>query len=141
MGDFWLRRITQAGIGVGVGIVSINLARLLGVRLMESVDAEVSVGPLASGGFDDLLGYLIFFVLLFALPNWSALADPLRKTRLSLFQVGLCLVCAIFAASLQQIEPTWHGVVAAVAAISTQLAAPWLAPNQREQLVRERGFE
>jgi serine/threonine protein kinase len=141
MGDFWLRRITQAGIGVGVGIVSINLARLLGVRLMESVDAEVSVGPLANGGVDDLLGYLIFFVLLFALPNWSALADPLRKTRLSLFQVGLCLVCAIFAASLQQIEPTWHGVVAAVAAISTQLAAPWLAPNQREQLVRERGFE
>jgi serine/threonine protein kinase len=140
-GDFWIRRITQAGIGASVGVVSISLARLLGVRLMESVDAEVSAGPLAAGGLDDVLGYLIFFMLMFALPNWSALADPLRRTRLSLFQVGLCLVCAVFAASLQQIEPTWHGVLAAVAAISTQLAAPWLAPNQREHLVRERGFE
>ena len=29
----------------------------------------------------------------------------------------------------------------AITAVSTQRAAPWLAPGQREQLVRERGFE
>jgi hypothetical protein len=85
--------------------------------------------------------YLLFPAVVFALPNWSAVADPLRKTRLSLFQVGICLLCAVFAAELMDIDAKWQGVLFAITAVSTQLAAPWLAPGQREQLVRERGFE
>lgn len=139
--DFWLRRLTQAAIGVGVGLLSISLARLLGVSLMDSVAAEVSVGPGGAGGVGNLLGYLIFAAGVFAIPNWSALADPLRKVRLSLFQVGICLVCAIVAARLNQIEVTWHGILVAIAAVSTQLAAPWIAPVQRQQLLQERGLE
>jgi hypothetical protein len=130
LGDFWLRRLTLAGIGVAVGLVSFMLARFIGVDL-------VAGGPEMVSSFS----YLLFPAVVFALPNWSAVADPLRKTRLSLFQVGICLLCAVFAAELMDIDAKWQGVLFAITAVSTQLAAPWLAPGQREQLVRERGFE
>jgi hypothetical protein len=137
LGDFWLRRLTLAGIGVAVGLVSFMLARFIGVDLVDSVRAPAAGGPEMVSSFS----YLLFPAVVFALPNWSAVADPLRKTRLSLFQVGICLLCAVFAAELMDIDAKWQGVLFAITAVSTQLAAPWLAPGQREQLVRERGFE
>jgi serine/threonine protein kinase len=137
LGDFWLRRLTLTGIGVAVGLASFMLARFIGVDLVDSVRAPAAAGPeLVSS-----VSYLLYPAVVFALPNWSAVADPLRKTRLSLFQVGICLLCAVFAAELMDIDAKWQGVLIAITAVSTQLAAPWLAPGQREQLVRERGFE
>jgi hypothetical protein len=137
LGDFWLRRLTLAGIGVAVGLASFMLARVLGVDLVDSAIASASSGPEKFSSFS----YLLYPAIVFALPNWSAAADPLRKTRLSLFQVGICLLCAVFAAEMMQVDAKWQGVLIAITAVSTQLAAPWLAPGQREQLVRERGFE
>jgi hypothetical protein len=137
LGDFWLRRLTMAGIGVAVGLASFTLARFLGVDLLESFSTPSSGGRDMVSGFS----YLLFSAVVFALPNWSALADPLRKTRLSLYQVGICLLCALFVAMFIDMDAKWQGVLIAITAVSTQLAAPWLAPGQREQLVRERGFE
>jgi hypothetical protein len=137
LGDFWLRRLTLAGIGVALGIASFGLASFLGVGLIESNETTAA----RASGAASVFSHLLYPALVFALPNWAALADPLRKTRLSLYQVGICLLCTMFSALLMHMNATWQSVLVAIIAVSIQLAAPWIAPAQREQLVRERGFE
>lgn len=136
-GDWWLRRLTMVGMGVGTGLASYGLASMLGVSLAETLTySQASAFPQVDS-LPPLVSYLVFFAALFGLPRWAHQADPNRKTRLSLLRVGFCLVCAVIVSHFFDFEPMWHGVIAVVTAVSTQLAAPWLSAKHRDMLFQQ----
>ena len=141
-GDSSLRRLTMTGIGAVVGLASFGLAQLLFIDFQQP---DSSLAPLSAlptiDSFPPLVNYLIFFAAMFGILRWWNQADPNRKTRLSLVSVGLCLVCAVILSHVMNFEPIWNGIFAVVVSISTQLAAPWIMPQQRaaiyHQVVRQ----
>lgn len=136
VGDFWQRLLTLAWIGIAVGVASFALARFVGVNVFDS-----KLAPFSEPFFQLSYYYVFIPAGVFLIPTWSTLADPLRKTRLSLFYVGICVLWALIVLGLGELDAKWPVSMIAITAFAIQLAAPWLTPAQREQLVRERGFE
>jgi hypothetical protein len=78
--------------------------------------------------------YLVYFGGVFALLRWWRFADPTRKTRLSLWSVCLSWLAAMLLAEAFRF-PQIAGCLAIVgAAISIQLAAPWIDRKQRKEI-------
>jgi serine/threonine protein kinase len=78
--------------------------------------------------------YVAYFAFLFVLPRWWRQTEYIRSTRLSLW----CVVTCMFTAWLLHIFwwfPQPIGMIAAaVIALSTQLASPWMPPSQRRAI-------
>lgn len=136
-GDPWLRRLTMCGIGLLTGLVSFFIALLLNVNSTNPMVAigETSTGTqLAMGNIPALLNHLLIFTLLFGIVRWWKQADPVRKTRLSVWSVGTCLIWAVALSYLLGLDPFWFCIMAMVISASTQLAAPWLHPTVRHKI-------
>ena len=82
-----------------------------------------------------LPAYLVFFMVLFGILRWWRQADPIRKTRLSIWSVGICLIWAAVFSHVLGFDPLWNCILAGVISVSTQLAAPWFHPETRESIV------
>ena len=144
-GDQLIRRITMLGIGLGVGTLAFLVGGYLNIHgtSLASLDSDVSQLPVIgdrlylSQGGHSWPAYVIGFAGLFAVIRWWKLTDPIRKTRLSLFGVGLCIVFAILFGSIFGIDLAWIGVVAGLTAVATQLSSPWIHPKNRDAWLRE----
>jgi predicted outer membrane lipoprotein len=140
-------RITMLSLGAVVGVV----AWLMGNALMletphwgEPVSIRegllshelLELGP-TLGVNPPLAMYITYFAFLFLLLRWWRQAEFTRGARLSLWTV---LVCVFWAWLLQFFwwfpQPTGM-MAAAVIAISTQLASPWLPPSRRRAISAE----
>ncbi|MCH2181210.1 MAG: serine/threonine protein kinase [Mariniblastus sp.] len=128
-GDPWLRRLTMAGIGLLVGLVSFLLASTLNIHTTTSIHELDTASP-GPGLFNQLL----MFTLLFAIVRWWKQTDPVRKTRLSIWSVGICLIWAVALSNLLGLDAFWNCMMALMISASTQLAAPWLQPTVRQQI-------
>jgi hypothetical protein len=78
--------------------------------------------------------YVAYFAFLFVLPRWWRQTEYTRATRMSLW----CVIACVFAAWLLHIFwwfPQPQGMItAAVIALATQLASPWMPPSQRRAI-------
>jgi hypothetical protein len=74
---------------------------------------------------------MAFFGTLFPVIRWWRQADPLRRTRLSLFSIVWCVFVACVIAALLELSQAWVIMVACAMSFSVQLASPWLHPRQR----------
>jgi len=128
-GDPWLRRLIMGGIGLLIGLVSFWLASTLntgGSAPIHEMDG-VSAGT-------GLFTQLLMFTLLFSMVRWWKQTDPVRKTRLSIWSVGICLVWAVALSYLLGLDPFWSCMMALIISASTQLAAPWMPPAVRQEI-------
>jgi len=78
-----------------------------------------------------LLAYLAVFGTLFMAIRWWFQADPLRRTRLSLWSMFVCIIMAAAAASVWQFPQPWLVMAACAISVSVQLASPWVHPRLR----------
>jgi Na+-transporting NADH:ubiquinone oxidoreductase subunit NqrB len=72
-----------------------------------------------------LFAYLAYFGGMFAVVRWWKQADPLRKTRLSVWATGTCVLVAAIVDSVWRFPQPWGMMVAAIISISVQLVSPF----------------
>jgi hypothetical protein len=80
--------------------------------------------------------YVVYFGFLFLVARWHRLADPLRRTRFSLWSTAVFTAWAFLVSMFWAFPQPWGLIVAATTAISVQLAAPWVSPHERRNAIR-----
>jgi hypothetical protein len=139
-GEAWHRRFVSIVLGIAVGLVSWGVAQALHIdwqNISQMAIQPVALTPLSETMLTDGNGaptwpaYALFFGLLFGVLRWWRQADPLRRTRLSLWGVGVCLIAATLLGEMFFIPSPWHAVAGVVIAASIQLSATWLHPQRR----------
>ncbi len=143
-GDAMLRRLVMLVAGLAVG----GAAYLTAAALIATPDSPAAALPNSpkfhihpvghwSTPFYDVNGtpeasaYLVYFGALFACFRWWKQADPLRRTRLSVWGTVVCVVVAWLVDALWAFPQPWGLLVAAITSISVQLASPYLSDEQR----------
>lgn len=151
MGKFWenhhgdplTRRFVTLCGGVVIGLLAFAISTFLQIDWQGPyepvVEFEFGRSPfeaslLLENGSPKLLSMMIFFAGLFASRRWWKQTDPVRRTRLSIWSVGLSLVWALLLGQFLRIPLPWSVFVAVMISVSTQIAAPWLTPEQRQRI-------
>ena len=142
-GDVWLRRLATGCLGVGIGLVSWFGGQYLNLPFDRMVLSEASVeGPLKEIALQlpIALAYPMFFGGLFLVIRWWRLADPIRRTRLSIWSIGQILIWSILLAWLGGLDPVRHAILVTVIAVGVQLAAPWIPRMHRDVIAKGAGL-
>ncbi len=136
-GDPWLRRLTMACIGLAIGIVAWLVSVYLNIptEMLFSSEPVAKTAGWGARSLPAMPAYPIFFALLFLVVRWWRLADPLRRTRLSVWSVLWCAIVGAIAAELVGLDPNRHAILATVIAASIQLASPWMPVFRRYQIL------
>lgn len=133
-GHEFQRRMMLAGVGLLTGIVGIAAAiffhldlsfRHFDIAILDRID----LFKLPTG-----FSWIAFFIVLFMTIRWWNFCDPLRASRLSLWNVGICLVVAAAIGQLMGLPLMTTCIFSLAVSASIQLAAPWLHPKQREAI-------
>jgi serine/threonine protein kinase len=129
-GDATLRRVTMLVVGLLVGAVAYVGSTTLLVQFTDSAEVHNFVQLDFGKNFYDakgapLLGaYLAYFGAMFAGIRWWRQADPLRRTRLSVWNIGAAVMGAWVVDWIWRFPQPWGLMVAAIISTSVQLAAP-----------------
>ncbi len=135
-GEVWLRRVAMVVIGSVIGIAGWTAADFYGIPLSDANNINrPELTELQISGIPVIPAYLVFFMVLFGALRWWYQVDPLRKTRLSLWTVGLCFVWAVVFSHVLGRSSITHGLFAIVVSTSLQLSAPWIGEEQRKIIV------
>jgi hypothetical protein len=138
-GDQTLRRVSMLVIGLGVGAAAYLAADLLMVNFNDSPEMHSEVNLDFGANFYDangtplLAAYLAYFGALFIGIRWWRQADPLRRTRLSVWSVGMCALAAWVVDWIWRFPQPWGVMVAAIISTSVQLVSPLVPPHDRER--------
>ena len=135
------RRVVMIIVGVLLGIVAFSVGVYLNVdlgSLTTASDNPLKITSLSNGEGNSLISCLLFFTGLFGLLRWWRQTDPTRRTRLSLWSVGLCLMWAALLSHALNFAPLWNCISIATIAIAVQLSSPWVSRAKR-QAILERG--
>jgi len=139
-GEVWLRRVTMVVLGSVIGIAGWTAADFYGIPLANpSALKSPELTEFQISGIPVIPANIIFFMALFGALRWWYQVDPLRKTRLSLWIVGLCFVWAV---AFSHVLGRWaitHGLFAIVVSTSLQLSAPWIGEGQRKKIAASSG--
>ena len=134
-GDPLVRRFVLMVVGLLVGAFAASVASVLLVDLPYELGLKPSHKIVPPGFYSAdsplLMAFMACFGTLFLAVRWWRSADPLRKTRLSLWATVFCAVVACLAASLWLFPQTWLMMVACAISVSVQLASPWMHPRRR----------
>jgi arginine exporter protein ArgO len=139
-GEQVMRRLSLSAIGLFVGALAFFAAGTFGINLSDAARFNFSsetTSQFVIQGVPMLPAYLIFFAGLFGILRWWRKSDPTRPTRLSMVSVSLCLIWATVFSHLLEVPMTPNCILAVVISVSLQLAAPWLAPQQRLEICAE----
>jgi hypothetical protein len=137
-GDQTLRRVTMLVIGLGVGAAAYGASHLLLVSFPDSAEmhqfTEVNLSEkfYDASGTPQLGAYLAYFGAMFVAIRWWRQADPLRRTRLSVWSVGLCVLGAWVVDWIWRFPQPWGVMVAAIVSTSVQLVSPLASSEQRQ---------
>jgi hypothetical protein len=132
-GEPLLRRLVMLVAGLLVGWLAYQLD--LYIRVDLPWDPHLRVPAVVDGysytlnsvyGFPLQKCYLMYFGLLFGVMRWWRQANPLRKTRLSLWSTVVCMFVGWVLGAICPFPQPWGVMVAATMAISVQLATPWI---------------
>ncbi len=136
-GEALLRHVAQLILGLGIGGIAYLAADALMLKFsatpMQSVLNVRGIG----GRFFDVNGspllnaYLAYFGALFGLVGWWRQADPLRKTRLSIWSTVWSVLVAWMITHVWPFPQPWGLMVAAILSASVQLASPFVSPRDR----------
>jgi drug/metabolite transporter (DMT)-like permease len=130
-GDPLTRRFVLMVFGLALGVAAAFLASYLEVtlpydpRFGEIHDLRLPADFYGEGQ-PRLMAYLACFGTLFVLVRWWRQADPLRRTRMSLWTVMVSVLGAGIVAGIWHFPQPWLMMIAATMSVSLQLASPWL---------------
>ena len=140
-GEPVVRRFVMMMLGVAVGVVAFGASQFLKLDWNLQVWAdELEISPFAidmlqQQGAPKMLGSVLFFGGLFLILRWWRLADPVRRTRLSIWSVGLCLVWGMLIGQFFHYPLPWSCLLAVMISVAAQISAPWLSVEQRKHVL------
>ena len=139
-GDSIVRRLIQAGLGLGVGAVTAVLQQFLMLNDSQllHVDGDGifdhgTIGriQMLDGALPSMAGFMMFFGLLFLIRRWWWQADSFRKARFrissSLVTLFLGVVLSAILPFSEQLGAIWALAISAV----VQLSAGWTPQEDR----------
>jgi serine/threonine protein kinase len=136
-GDMMRRRFGMLVLGLVFGAIAFASSEYLMVKFQDGIAMQSPLGNelarhmFTSSGAPKLASFLTYFGLIFLSIGWWKQTDPLRTSRL---RIGPILV-VIFAAwawwFLLGFPQPWGFLLVAAIAITVQLSAPWLSPQER----------
>jgi hypothetical protein len=137
-GGLW-RRVAMLVGGLALGLVAWAAGQLFLVDFVGAPAAAASWldGTAVAGRLYTAAGaplpaaFLLFFAALFAPLRWWRQVDPLRRSRLSLTATALCVLWAWIGHMVIGFPQPWGFLMAAATAVSVQLAAPRVSPQER----------
>jgi hypothetical protein len=131
-GDATIRRFILMVVGMGVGLLSSQLASLLMVELPHDPEFtsrfNYQLPPSFYGpsGTPLTMAFLASFGTLFLLVGWWRQADPSRTVRLRVWSMIVTLFAAWVVAWAWSFPQPWLAMVAGTISASVQLSSPWL---------------
>jgi hypothetical protein len=138
-------RLTLLALGAIVGLAAWGLSEALFVHL-PSWDEPIDVGRgfvshelldqrETSGNANPALAvFMTYFAFLLVVPRWWRQSESTRQGRLSLWTMIVCVGWAWLLHLAWWFPQPAGMMVAAVIAVSTQLASPWMPPSRRRAL-------
>lgn len=141
-GDHFRRRVVMLAAGLALGTIAWGISGFLLVDLPDRwPEHAISSSSWLSGvygrDFAPLAVCQVFFAGLFAVLRWWRPMEPLRRVRLSIGSTAVCLLWAWAMHLLCEFPTPWGFVVAATISVAIQLAAPWVTPAERIELVQQ----
>jgi hypothetical protein len=136
-GDQTLRRVCMLVVGLAVGGVAYLAADTLMITFPDSHGFHGNKVSSMSQRFYDAKGapllyaYLAYFGAMFAVVRWWKQADPLRRTRLSVWNTASCVFLAWMVDWIWVFPQPWGVMVAAIISISVQLVSPFATQPDR----------
>jgi len=131
-GDHILRRIAMLAIGLALGVVAYGIDASLYVDV--GFGAVHRTGDLWGSWHDgdqpSLVAHLAYFGGLFGILRWWLQADPLRRSRLSLWAIVLS---GLWGFVIPFPQP-WGMMLAIAISVAVQISAPWMSTGQRTRL-------
>jgi hypothetical protein len=134
-GEQVLRRFAMLVLGLAIGWLAFGLGSSLMVKLPASAYSTWEWLEWSDDMFDGygqpvLSAYLIHFAGIFVVLRWWRQADPMRNTRLSLWDTALAVVCGL----LLPFPQPWGFMMAMTISLAVQLSAPWFSPSRRTEI-------
>jgi len=136
-GEPIVRRLTMMVVGMLLGLASFAAAQLFLVDLPpaagypQSTDYALPPQFYAAGGKPLAMAYMAAFGTLFLVMRWWRQADPLRRTRLSLWTLFVVAIVSGAAAYAWQFPQPWLPMAAVTISAAVQLSSPWTHPKRR----------
>jgi hypothetical protein len=141
-GELVKRRFGMLILGLTFGAAAFATSEFLLVDLGDA--GKFTRGPhfvaelFDAKGTSRLPGFISYFGAVFFTIGWWKLCDPLRSSRLRIAPILLSILAAWIWQMFVPFPQPWGFMLIASIAIATQLAAPWLSPEQRMALCRSR---
>jgi hypothetical protein len=133
------RRLVMLGAGAGIGAAAFALANFLmlpigsGIESYRELDSQLPLALYTTDSTPMLAGMMAHFAVLLAGLRWWRVADPLRRTRFSLWATAVAVVAEWGLHQFLPIPQPWGMMSAGLLAVAVQVAAPWENPKQRLQ--------
>jgi hypothetical protein len=129
VGEPILRRFVLLCVGLALGFLAFAVEREFLVDLPNEL--KVHAGPAPVEPVQRLAMYVAYFGFLLPILRWWRQADPLRRSRFSVWATGVCIFWAGLLGAAWQFPQPGGMMAAATMAISIQLAAPWVEHHRR----------
>jgi len=131
------RYLEMTGLGILLGVSAFFSASWFHIDLT-SLTLETS-RPFFQGwdwmaGAGPLAAYILFFTCFLGGVRWWRQCDPVRRTRLSISAILICMFWGVLLSCLLSIPLTAACIWGVVISLSVQLSAPWLNAQKRFQI-------
>lgn len=139
VGGSFTRRLVMLGAGAALGAGAFALADFLmlptisGVAAYREINSPLSPELYASNASPLLAGMVVHFAVLFAALRWWRGADPLRRSRFSIWATAVAVVAEWALHQVLPIPQPWGMMTAGLMSVAIQFSAPWENPKQRLQ--------
>ncbi|MEX1039362.1 MAG: serine/threonine-protein kinase, partial [Pirellulaceae bacterium] len=142
--DQVIRRFTMLCAGVLLGAIAWGLLQGLMIDLPGTLAFQGESGSpgfashFQSGNVQATIGtFLLYFAGQMVVLRWWRLADPLRKSRLSLWATGICVLWSLVLNAVFPFAQPWGLMLTVAISVAVQLSSPWLNRAERDQLRRQ----
>ncbi|GAA4432634.1 serine/threonine-protein kinase [Bremerella cremea] len=132
-GDQAARRIVMMLIGILLGV-----AAWIGLLILPM--ETLSIGAASKGWFGlgglstsaSIGSLMMYFGLVFLVPRWWKLADPLRTNWLSIWHTGVFVAWAAILSTFWTFLQPWGIMLVGATVATIQLSAPWFSQERRD---------
>lgn len=138
-GEPLVRRLVMLIFGVAAGALAVASSTYLNIdfaSISQSQFNPLHGSEIILSDANPMVAAIIFFSVVFAALRWWKIVDPTRRSRLSVWSVGVCLVLAAVVSHLVNFAPVWSCLLVAISAIATQLSAPWIPSVERAAFLK-----
>ncbi|HJN11010.1 MAG TPA: serine/threonine-protein kinase [Pirellulaceae bacterium] len=137
------RRFAMLLVGLVMGGLAFATSEFLDVRRAGFLSLDSMQGyhnwstMYGVDGQPDLPVFMIHFAAMFFLPSWWQQADPLRRSRLSVFRTGGCVLIAWILHIILPFPQPWGIMLAAALSVAVQLSSPHVTTRNRERFQQQ----